>query len=630
MCGIAAILRLGGGTPDMRALARMTDAIAHRGPDDSGTFADGPLAFGFRRLSILDLSPAGHQPMTTPGGEVTIIFNGEIYNFIELRRELEAKGHRFLSSGDTEVLLHAYLEWGQACLDRLNGMFAFLIYDARTRTVFGARDRLGVKPMFLYRDGAHLLFASEIKAIRASGLCRANAPNWRVAADYLLQDQLDTTTESFFAGIEQVAPGSAFTVALDGAMRSWRFWSVDSDRASPTSDPIGRFAELFEDSVRLRMRSDVPVGVCLSGGLDSTSIICAMARAAADAPSLNAFCFVDAEFDETRYLDDTLAQTRAAPHYVQIRDDHIWDRLARLQVVQDEPVQSLTPLIGWELMKLAADNGVKVVLNGQGADEILAGYSSYFRVYWQSLMQRGRWAKAHREIEAFAATHGEVSAPLVRRQRTMLLRSVLGRLPFYRSLAVRHNLRRLRSHRWFRPELTRHASYRWHGASGGSLFEALKRSVEHDALPLYLRIEDRNSMAHSVEARLPFMDYRLVAQAFGMDDDLKLRGPWNKHALREAMRGKIPESVRTRVDKMGFPIPQRRWVAGTLYEPIRDLLGSGSVREQGLYDVEAILGDLERHRRGEIDIALEILRVCQMELWRNDVLARPAAAARPT
>src|SRR2546426_59601 len=270
MCGLVVVLGLAGRQADAAILTRMAQSIAHRGPDDSGLYLDHEGGFGFRRLSILDLSPAGHQPMCSEDGQLVVVFNGEIYNYIELRDELRAAGFCFRSTSDTEVLLAAYRHWGAECLAKLNGMWAFVIHDRRHGVLFGARDRFGVKPLFVHRGKDCWLLASEIKAILASGLY-ARDTNWQVAADFLIDGKLDETAATFYAGIEQLPPGSAFELRLDGSWRQWTYWSLPGLEPEPITDVEETFAELLEDAVRIRLRSDVPVGACLSGGLDSTA-----------------------------------------------------------------------------------------------------------------------------------------------------------------------------------------------------------------------------------------------------------------------------------------------------------------------------------------------------------------------
>ena len=618
MCGIAAILSLDGRPVEQPVLERMTASLVHRGPDEGRTYISGPVGLGFRRLSILDLSPAARQPMASEDGDLVLIFNGEIFNYIELREELTSRGHRFRSTGDTEVLLRAYREWGRDCLPKLNGMWAFLIHDRRRGVLFGARDRFGVKPLYRYRNGPSLFWASEIKAIRACG-AYTGAIDWETAANFLHQSRLDDRESSFYAGITQIPAGTAFEVNGEGRTSDWRYWSLDQLPAIDTRDPIASFRDLFEDSVRLRMRSDVALGVSLSGGLDSSSIICATARLKqqADEPDqkpLLAFSYMAPEFDEAKYIDEILKQTGAQVKRLETSPGLLWERLPEVLRYQDEPVHSLTAVVGFELMRLAASHGIRVILNGQGADETIGGYFSYFMDYWRELLAGGRLVTAWGEIRDYAAAHDRDPSRLTLAALQNLCWWQLGRMPAYRRLSHSWRQRNLERDRWFLADLagrTSPASVRT--ASG--LNAALKQSVSASPLPLYLRIEDRNSMAHSIEARLPFLDYRLVSLALGLEAEWKMRGGANKFLLREAMRQRIPESVRVRKDKMGFPTPAGKWLGRELYGPMRDLLESRETRERGIYDVPAILQDLEAHRRGEIDVSDRLFAVAQFELW---------------
>jgi asparagine synthase (glutamine-hydrolysing) len=622
MCGFAGIVSLTGAATDGAALERMGAVLAHRGPDDTGTYAHDGVGFVFRRLSILDVSPSGHQPMVSDDGQYALVFNGEIYNFVELRRELEALGWHFRSSGDTEVLLTAYRQWGAGCVAKFNGMWAFLIHDRRRNVVVGSRDRMGVKPLYRYRSGDTVYLGSEIKAIRASGAYRGGLRGDRLAALLLVgrADELPEDGETFYEGIRQVAPGTVFEISPTGDEREWRFWSVPSVEAEPAGgSPAERFAELFSDSVRLRLRSDVPVGVSMSGGLDSTSVMSVMAHALAHAGAdltaqpVRAFCYLSPDFDESRYITATLEQTGAELHPVEIDPVRSWEGLSRFMWFHDEPVHSMTALVSFEVYRTAAAAGVKVVLGGQGADETAAGYVTYFQYFWRELVSSGAWVRLRREIGAYARAHGEPAAALARRALIGTFVTVLRQTAAYRRWSEARAFERLASHGWFTGDLKQHLAPPLVDPPSFKLQSLLQWSVERTPLPLYLRLEDRNSMAHSVEARLPFMDYRLVEFLFSLPSYWKLRGELNKFVLREGMRGRIPEVVRTRVDKMGFPTSAQRWFAGPLYEPMRDLLASRSTHERGFYDVGRILRDLDRHRAGEIDASNGLFNVAQIE-----------------
>lgn len=618
MCGFAGMVGLNGLPADKGAIDRMTSALLHRGPDEGGFYSAGAVGLGFRRLAILDLTPTAHQPMVSENGQLVLVFNGAIYNYIELRRELQALGHSFRSTGDTEVLLHAYQQWGSDCLKRLNGMWAFLIYDRQSGRVFGSRDRFGVKPLFYHRTDRYALFASEIKALRASGLYQGGL-NWDVASKFLLQGTLTDDEERFFTGIHQIPPGTAFELDTDGHWKEWRYWSLSAIPSAAVADPVQAFGELFEDSVRLRMRSDQPVGVTLSGGLDSTAIICLLATLRGNSDrerktALHAFSFIAKEFDESAYINDTVAQTQATLHQFQEGPRELWDKMATVIRFQDEPVHSLNAIVGFDLLRLAATHGIRVVLCGQGADEVIGGYSSYFPDYWEMLIRQGRLGDAWHEIQLYTSAQGGSAWKRFASSLQKVALTACHHIPAYHSFSVKKHQRREQVNAWYSPDLTRHFQKDVPEYLDLSLDSIQKYSVEQSPLPLYLRVEDRNSMAHSVETRLPFLDYRLVSLVFNMAANWKLRGPWNKFVLREAMRRRIPESVRTRVDKMGFPVPTRKWFAQDLYEPMQDLLATRAVRERGIYNVSAIAGDLQRHRSGQADVSQGLFNVAQFEI----------------
>ncbi len=621
MCGLVVMLGLNGRQADPVVLHRMATSIAHRGPDDDGLYLHRQVGFGFRRLSILDLSPAGHQPMSSDDGQLVIVFNGEIYNYIELRDELSAAGYRFRSSSDTEVLLAAYRQWGAGCLGRLNGMWAFVIHDRRRGVLFGARDRFGVKPLFVHRGKDCWLLASEIKALLASGLY-VRETNWQVAADFLIHGKVDETPATFYAGVEQIPAGCAFEIRLDGSWRQWSYWSLSAIEPEPAPQVEEALAELLEDAVRIRLRSDVPVGVCLSGGLDSTAIICAMARnrpggAAGQAAPLLAFCYHESAYDERAFIADTLSQTGALLRRISLTPEESWESLTEVLQFQDEPTDRTATIAQFHLMKLASRNGVKVVLNGQGSDEIWAGYPSYFHDYWYTLLRSVRVARARHEIHEYAAWDGTSAGRLFWHSFGRLVHRQLKRVKPYRSLARKRSWRRVQQKRWFAPCLVERLVPSDAGYEDPDLNAVLRNSVERTPLPHLLRLEDRNSMAHGVEVRLPYMDYRLASLAFRVPADRKMQGVWNKVLLRRSQRGRIPDSVRTRVEKMGFPTSLHTWLTGILAKPLRDILGSRAARERGIYNVEAMLRCLENDHRVEHVDALKLFHVAQFELWHG-------------
>ena len=630
MCGFSAVLALDGSRPDDDVVTRMCGLIAHRGPDDVGFFKEAHAAFAFRRLAILDLAASSHQPMLSHDGRHVIVFNGEIYNFLELRDELKTLGHEFRSDGDTEVLLAAYRQWGEDCLQRLNGMWAFLIYDQHAKSLFGARDRFGVKPLFVYRDARAIVLSSELKAIRDSGIASLSI-NWRTAAFHLLQDELDARTETFYERVEQIPAGTAFAIDAKGRMTSRRYWSLDRvmQTHAKEADPVARFRELFADSVRLRLRSDVPVGVQLSGGLDSTSIITTMSHqlGVLGGAELFAFCYMAPQFDETPQIEATLTQTGATLVRLKTTARELWDDLQKHLWYQDEPVHSFTSVVGYQLMKLARAHGVKVLLNGQGADEVLAGYANYFNDYWLELLLSGQVRTCWREMNDFAHVHGERVSALRGANMLRALRTLASRLPGHEALARRKRQERVLANPW----VSRRVKASWLEAQDHrrhlsvNLRGALRDSVERTPLPLYLRVEDRNSMAHGVEVRLPFLDYRLVAMAFQLDAGWKLNGGHTKVLLRRSMQGHIPDVVRTQVRKLGFPTPVEEWFRNELYEPLQDLLASPRVREADIWNVDFVREAARRHRDGELSCGGRLFDVVQTSMWLQGVKEIPSA-----
>ena len=621
MCGFALVLSGNQRTIAPDVLDRMSGLLAHRGPDDAGAFSENGVAMAFRRLAIFDLAPTGHQPMLSRDGRHVVVFNGAIYNFIELRAELKTLGHDFRSQSDTEVLLAAYQEWGPACLSRFNGMWAFVIYDRTTRRIFAARDRFGIKPMFWHHDARGLVLTSEIKAIRESGYTQLE-PNWQTVASFLLAEQLDANDDTFYAGIGRV-PAGCYLESNGCSPPVWRrYWRLEEAAAAyedPT-DPVEQFRSVFDDAVRLRMRSDVPVGVLLSGGLDSTSIMASMVAQrrsnGSQHAALGALCYRDPGYDETPLIEATLDETGAALWPLEADPIQFWDMLDRHLWHQDEPVHSFTSVVIFELMRLAREHGVKVVLNGQGADEVLAGYPNYFLTYWTNLVRSSHPWLAHKEIDAFARRHGQSSlmlhAAVVRACAKHLARLV----PGYRRLAARQRRARVERDTWVSGDIKRY----WQAPEEPefrNLTESLRYSVERSALPLYLRVEDRNSMAHAVEVRLPFLDYRLVALAFRLASRWKLREEYTKVVLRLAMRGRLPEAVLTRVQKFGFPTSVEEWFRSSLYGRFRDLLASREVRESGVWNVREITRALEQHRRGAVNIGARLFDVAQFAAWRK-------------
>lgn len=577
----------------------MTAQIRHRGPDDEGAVLLAPQvqnswvsggkdtpesvfqssypycptkepgrlpsvvagALGHRRLAIVDVSPAGHQPMCSQDGRLWITYNGEIYNHVELRRELKALGHHFFSSSDTEVILAAYRTWGTRCLSRFNGMFSFVLYDGWNKKIFAARDRFGVKPLYYWvSPEGWLALASEIKQFTVLPGWQATVNGQRVY-DFLTWGITDHTNETLFRGVQQLQGGEFLLCDLETAfsprIERWYELKITPFRGS-FADATERSRWLFEDAVRLRLRADVSVGSCLSGGLDSSSIVCVVnsllkGQRAEERQKTFSACSHEASIDERRHIDKVVTHCNVDAHYCYPAVEELFDRRSSLVWHQDEPFGSTSIFAQWEVFKLAHQHQVKVMLDGQGADEQFIGYHLFFSNRFLELLKRGRWGSLMRDMIATSRLHGFEST-------SHLLRGVL---PGSWKRVLKKLLRRSDGTTHYLDLTLLRAQPRdfFGGASTRLTVNELSLlQMTQSNLPMLLHWEDRNAMAHSVESRTPFLDYRLVEFVCGLPSDFKLRRGWTKRVLREAMRGILPEEIRMRVDKIGFATPEALWI----------------------------------------------------------------------
>jgi len=556
MCGIAGIVVRQNGLDRWEVIKQMTRRVRHRGPDDEGFYERGRVALGHRRLSIIDLSAAGHQPMESADGRYVITYNGEVYNYLELRSELKALGHRFRSNTDTEVILAAYAAWGRACLTRFNGMWAFAIHDRDEDLVFAARDRFGVKPFHYILTERCFAFGSEIGQLLPL-LPSARASSTMVAS-FLLTGTGAQTSQTFFDQVSNLLPGHwlAYDVAADQCTFGRYYNLMDRVNAVETvseTDAIDGFRECFEDAVRLRLRSDVRVGTCLSGGLDSSSIALVAARmhhAASNRP----FSAITAISEDPRNSEEAYASQvvaagsldwiRVTPTYEDFRD-----LLPGVVKHQEEPFGLPSPCMQTFVMRAARENGVVVLLDGQGGDETLLGYDQYYPAYCVSLWREARVRGLLRAI----ATSSRSNANMPPWRLAAFLLFALS--PWARDLYYRPR-RRLLAQRPAPP-----AWIRQFAAACWDVRALQVLEVETTGLPLLLRLEDKNSMAFSIEARLPFLDYRLVEKSIALVPGLKIRDGWTKFVLRRAMSEVLPADITWRRNKIGFEAPNAMWLA---------------------------------------------------------------------
>lgn len=618
MCGICGIVAPGR-PAEAETVRAMAALLAHRGPDGDGFFAAPGVALGHRRLSIIDLSHAGDQPFASADGAVQLVHNGEIYNYRELRAELEAKGHRFRSATDTEVIVAAYLEWGGRCVERFNGMWAFALWDAREQRLFASRDRFGVKPFYYRWDGERLAFASELKAFRADaagGPLRANLP---VVRDYVARDRFDHTGETFFAGIVKLPPAHSLT--LDGrGLRVHRHWRLER-RDPPAGDPVEAVRELFLDAVRLRLRADVKIGTALSGGIDSSAVAgavdlllrteAASARPVGDRQATFTAYFELPGYDERPFARAVVERTLAQPTWVSFGDRELVDALPAIVRDHDEPFRSTSICAGWFVMRAARAAGVTVVLDGQGGDEVFAGYPAYLPARWADLLAAGRVAELGRELAAQASTYGASSTvrTLARAFAPGALEDLLRTRRSGSDGLLHGDLRGL-------PETPEHVD----SPFPDRLRTLMTRILTVRGLPELLHAEDRNSMAHSLEARVPFLDYRLVELAYSLDAGELLRRGVTKSAIRRALADVLPPAVAARTDKLGFVTPEAAWLRAGLGDLAADVFASRSFAERGLVDAAAARRRLDDHRAGRVTAGFELWRALNVELWAREFL----------
>lgn len=670
MCGISAIF--GHHLQDGTRLGAMTDVIRHRGPDDEGyatvsttgkisffaghdtpaacrsasqkrkypylpgarltaqSFSttkksDGHIiaALGHRRLSIVDTSPAGHQPMSYEN-RLAIVYNGEVYNHIELRIELEARGRRFVSHSDTEVILQAYDEWGVACLSRFNGMFAFVIYDLQKDNVFAARDRFGVKPLYYHRSGDAIAFASEIKQFTVLDGWQSKLNRWR-GYDFLVYGIHEHTDETFFESVFQFRPGSYFYGKREALLGNnpridtskWYIFPAEKKFRGSFNDAAAQFHELLKDSVRLRLRADVPVGSCLSGGMDSSAIVCVMnellkEQGAHALQKTFSACAKEKAFDEREFIEVVVKHTGVKGHYVYPQLKDLFRISDKILWHQDQPYGSTSIFAQWNVFELAHKHRVKVMLDGQGADEQLGGYASYFMPWLASLVRSFRWLKLVQEAKALHQIHGVNMGRLSWfAANTLLPMSVRGYL--------KKHLRGVKlAPDWLHMEKLGFDPYdlpRQLGITTSRSIRDLSLSqLTGSNLQMLLHYEDRDSMAHSVESRVPFLDYRLVEHVYSLPDSYKIRNGKTKFVLREGLKNVLPEKIYSRHSKLGFATPEEVWVRQEAPNEFRKRLKMSVESSDGLID-PSIQEVLEQQISGKAGFSFLVWRVLSFGDW---------------
>lgn len=598
MCGINGFT-----WADEELIRKMNLAIRHRGPDDEGIYVDKNISLGHVRLAVIDLSPKGHQPMKyeKDGKEVWIVFNGEIYNFKEIRKELGERGYSFNSNTDTEVILASYLEWGFDCVKKFNGMWAFAIYDRAENILFLSRDRFGIKPLYYYYDN-NLIFSSEIKGLLVHSIERQ--PNDAVVFDFLYYNLLDHTEDTFFEGIKRLMPGhNAVFNFTTRKLRVWRYYDLEKRIKDNKENPNPkRLRELFFNAVKRRLIADVPVGSCLSGGLDSSSIVCVM-RQLEPKIEIKTFSLVfpGLSIDESKYQRVVVEKcnvkwfrtTFTARDILRDLEDLIW--------TQEEPFPTLSIYGQYRIMKLAHENNMKVLLDGQGSDEILAGYHYFFGYYYYELFKKLKWGRLIREMIAYIQNTGSFNAPKYflglllpkRIQKWLLNRNLYLSEEFIEKFKHSNDLRFQRK----------------------SLNKALIDAVIN-TLPRLLRFEDKNAMRWSIESRLPFLDPELVEYVLSTPPDSKIKNGITKGILRKSLKNIVPDMILSRTDKIGFKTPDEDMAnALEIREFIWSIINSSSFKNRKYWNWKKIQEMYHKSERRGIFTGETIWKVIILELW---------------
>lgn len=630
MCGICGIIARNAAGVDQSRLLKMRDTMVHRGPDGAGYYSDrvSQVGLGHRRLKIIDLSDAAAQPMTNEDGSIWITYNGEIYNYQVLVRTLQARGHEFASHSDTEVIIHAYEEWGIECLTRFNGMFAFALWDESKRLLFCARDRLGIKPFYYSVGSAEFIFASELKAI-----CQASpglrSPNHEAIYDFLTLMQLDHNEGTFLAGVKQLPSGHYILLDVDKWMlfKPTSYWSLSPQCAAETLDyssPIETFRDLLFDSVRLQLRSDVPVGTFLSGGLDSSSLVAIISKLSSQPMRSFSVAYEQTGYDERVYLDAVInsypvVPTRTYPNVEKLHAD-----LSRFVWAQDTPPAGPGPFSEWCVAELARGS-VKVLLNGQGPDEMLGGYQSCLPAYMRSLRDdiatgvepRGWSALIH---DARALSHLNSTSFMTSAGYYL----VSAMLPSARLQSMLDATRRRVRERWLKRDflntVRRTSPVNDMSVRRVNALDSMLHSwVLRNPLPALLHYADRNSMAFSLEARVPYLDHRLVEYAAGLPLRFKLAPPFTKQVLRQAMDGYLIDEVRMRRTKLGFATPVGEWMR---QRPtiLMDVLTDTALKTRNIVDPDRVRSMMHRHLAGNHDFGWDLWRLLVLELWFQSMI----------
>jgi asparagine synthase (glutamine-hydrolysing) len=622
MCGIAGIVSLEAGRPvDPSRVVRMRDTLVHRGPDDAGLWADAGVALGHRRLAIVDVA-GGRQPLANEDESVWVVLNGELYNHLALRRDLEARGHRYRTRSDTETLVHLYEEHGDACVEKLRGMFAFALWDVRKRRLLLARDRLGIKPLYWAEASAELIFGSEIKALLAAGTLRGKLDPG-ILPEFLATRYV-SGAGTFFQGVRKLLPGRTLTWSAAEGIRERRWWqpptpppeSAEADLASEARS----LREHLRDAVESHLMSDVPLGVFLSGGIDSTAIAALMASMRQEPIRTFSVGYDDERSSELSFARLAARAIGSEHREVVVSPDEFFRSLPRLVWHEDEPIAYPSSVCIYFVARLAREH-VKVVLTGEGSDELFLGYNWYRLAAWNARLAPLYHALVPKPARAAVRAMVARLLPTIAHhaERTFLARDPDPRSLAWDNFAVFSRERQERL--WRDPSLLAACDpYAEQMASferaGGDFLARLSHADVETYLVELLMRQDQMSMAASIENRVPFLDHPLVEHAMGLPSHLKLHGFESKAVLRAAVRDLVPPAILTRA-KRGFAAPIGRWMAGPCFEAVKDLVAGPRALGRGFFDPAELQRLLSEHASGARAHTERLWLLAGFELWQR-------------
>lgn len=640
MCGINGIIfsDASGRTADPGVLARMRDVLRHRGPDEEGLFTDGQVGLGHRRLSIVDLK-TGQQPMFSGDGSRVIVYNGEVYNHLELRPELERTGHEFRTTSDTETILRAYEAYGPDAVERLRGMFAFAVWDGQKRELFMARDRLGVKPLYyVHAEDGSLFFASEIKALVEAGAIRPSL-EYRVLTDYLA-NHAPSGDLTMFAGVRRLPPGHTLTWKA-GKISIRRYWDISFERDGSDRrtdhEWVEEWATLFRQSVELRLMSDVPLGMFLSGGIDSSAIAAVMAGLVRDPVKTFSVAFAEREANELRYARLVAERFGTEHHEVVVSPEDFFAALPNLIWHEDEPIAHPSSVALYFVSKLASEH-VKVVLTGEGSDESLAGYGRYARtlanLHLGNIYDRFVPGAARRFVADRIAALPIDSAVRHKLKKSFLVVGPDIESAYFDNFAVFPKAMQSRllspaTRERLNGSLDPYAelSRLFASVERGDMLDRMLYADTKTYLHELLMKQDQMSMAASIESRVPFLDHRLMEFTAAMPNRMKLRGTTTKYVLRKAMKGTLPDEILSR-SKMGFPVPIGKWLRGEYLHVVEEYILSDRALSRSIFDADAVRDLTERHMKGE-NHDERLWALINFEIWQRRFLDGDVAGPHP-